>query len=644
MNFKRNTTYIALLTALVSMVLSVSAQVRPYRVTDRQVQNLLSSIESKTDIFRRQMDAALDNNRRWNNTQREENVTEYITNFENATDELKNNFDRRTSTDANVREVLNRAMFINNFMMNNRRVSQAAQNQWSSIRTDLNTLSNYYRVSWNWNNQVPVTNRAYFVTDAEVQTLLARLETRGDTFRRQADRWVRNSRYNNNENLSNYIDDFENATDSLKRNFDERDSVAGDVEAVLQRGAVIDRFVRANRMNGQAEREWRLIRNDLSTLANYYRVSWNWNSPVYPTFPTNSFDSRLTGTYRINLTQSDNVPTVVSRAISNNNYNSNQRDRVQRNLERRLTSPDVFVIEKNGQTVLLGSSLSQQVSLNADGIARSETNDNGRTIETRVKADNNDLQISYEGDRMNDFYVTFMPMSNGQLRVTRKVYLENRNELVTATSVYDKIDNVARWNNVNTRPNYPTDTTGNVYGDFVVPNNTQIVARLNEMLSTKTMQDGERFTMTVTSPSQYRGAIIEGRVVGDKSGVVSGRATMTLEFDSIRLTNGSTYRFAGIVDQVREPDGDNVSINNEGTIRDGSQTTKTATRAGIGAALGAIIGAIAGGGKGALIGAGIGAGAGAGSVVLQGRDNLELPNGTEFNITATSPTNVGYNR
>jgi hypothetical protein len=266
-------------------------------------------------------------------------------------------------------------------------------------------------------------------------------------------------------------------------------------------------------------------------------------------------------------------------------------------------------------------------------------------VQTRVTATNNDLTIDYEGDRMNDFYVSFMPLSNGQLRVTRRVNLENRNETVTVNSVYDKIDQIARWNNINTQT-YPNDTNsnnvpnnGNYNNDFIVPNNTRLVAVLDTPLSTRKFSDGDRFTMTVTTPGQYQGAIIEGRVNGTRSGVVSGRANLTLDFDTIRLRNGSTYRFAGIVDQVREPNGDVVSVNNEGTIRDSNQTTKTVTRAGIGAALGAIIGAIAGGGQGAAIGAGIGAGAGAGSVILQGRDNLELSTGTEFSLTAT-----GFNR
>jgi len=90
--------------------------------------------------------------------------------------------------------------------------------------------------------------------------------------------------------------------------------------------------------------------------------------------------------------------------------------------------------------------------------------------------------------------------------------------------------------------------------------------------------------------------------------------------------------------------GDNVAVTNEGTIRDRNQTTQTATRAGIGAALGALIGAIAGGGQGAAVGAAVGAGAGAGSVLIQGRDNVELEQGTQFSITATGPSNVGLIR
>jgi len=165
------------------------------------------------------------------------------------------------------------------------------------------------------------------------------------------------------------------------------------------------------------------------------------------------------------------------------------------------------------------------------------------------------------------------------------------------------------------------------------------------MVDSKVSQVGDRFTMEVTSPNQFRGAVIEGHIsqVGN-SGRVTGRANMSFDFDTIRMTNGQTYRFAGIIDSVRAANGDNVSVSNEGTVRDSNQTTKTATRAGIGAALGALIGAIAGGGQGAAIGAAVGAGAGAGTILIQGRDNVVLEQGTEFNITASSPNSTGFNR
>jgi YmgG-like glycine-zipper protein len=136
---------------------------------------------------------------------------------------------------------------------------------------------------------------------------------------------------------------------------------------------------------------------------------------------------------------------------------------------------------------------------------------------------------------------------------------------------------------------------------------------LNSDLSTQNVREGDRFTMTVRSPSQFEGATIEGQVLNlNRGGRITGRSEMTIDFDTIRLRDGRSYRFAGYLETVRTPDGEVVRVDNEGAIRDSDQTNKTVTRTAIGTAVGAIIGAIAGGGKGAAIGAVIGAGAGAG--------------------------------
>jgi hypothetical protein len=173
---------------------------------------------------------------------------------------------------------------------------------------------------------------------------------------------------------------------------------------------------------------------------------------------------------------------------------------------------------------------------------------------------------------------------------------------------------------------------------FLVSDGTPIVGVLNTPLSSRAARSGDTFTMTVTQPSEYRDAKIYGRISGVKrSGKLTGRSQLTLNFDRIRLPNGSSYRFAGLVESLRVPNGESINVDNEGTIQEKNQTTKTGTRAGIGTGAGALIGAIAGGGKGAAIGAIIGAGAGAGSVYAQGRTDLNLNAGTEIRLRATAP-------
>lgn len=515
--------------------------------------------------------------------------------------------------------------------------------------------------------------RTYRVTDRQMLTLMNRIETRTDAFKREMDLALnrgRLSRTDTREMVQRYIADFEGSTDRLKERFDSGRSVGSDVSDVLNRAVFIDRFMTRNTLTVSAQTRWTSLKTDLNTLANYYNVSWNWNQtlpdptiddprdnrPNTGNFPRNNgnwgmggrgFDARLTGTYRLNTSQSDNVTEVIDRSMGG--YETGIRDNMRRNLERRLTSPERIAIEKTGVSVTMASSLSPQVTFNADGVAHTETTARGRTIRTTASANNTSLILNYEGDRMNDFNVVFEPGRNGQLRVTRKIYLENRNEQVSVSSVYDKVNNVAQWSSVNDGStygnNYPGTGSTNTNTNFYIPNGTQLRARLVNAINTRDSQVNDRFTMEVVSPAQYQGAIIEGRVAqADRSGRVSGRANVSLEFDTIRLRNGTTYRFGGLIDSVRAANGDTVTVNNEGTVRDNNQTTKTATRAGIGAALGAIIGAVAGGGSGAAVGAVVGAGAGAGTVLIQGRDNIDLGQGSEFTITASSPNSIGYNR
>jgi hypothetical protein len=245
------------------------------------------------------------------------------------------------------------------------------------------------------------------------------------------------------------------------------------------------------------------------------------------------------------------------------------------------------------------------------------------------------LKVVSNGDQANDFTATFTPLLDGRrLLVTREIYAERLAHPVLVQSYYDRTSDVAQWNVYNGVPIY----SGNA-SLFVVPDGTQLMAVLNTNLSTRYTPNGDPFTMRVVSPAAYRDAVIEGHISGvDRGSRIAGRSEMNFNFDRIRLRNGQTYNFAGLVESVNTHNGESARVDNEGAVRDDeSRTNTTLERAGIGTAIGALIGAIAGGGKGAAIGAVVGAGAGAGSVYVQGRDDLDLLRGTDFTIRASSP-------
>jgi len=198
-----------------------------------------------------------------------------------------------------------------------------------------------------------------------------------------------------------------------------------------------------------------------------------------------------------------------------------------------------------------------------------------------------------------------------------------------------------------TYPNPPNRTGGRPTaitmkpGNYAVPNGVVLSGTLENEINTKASQSGDQFKMTITTPNEYRGAVIEGYLSGVRSsGRMTGQSAVTLNFIKITLPGGQTYDFAGSLREVRDTYGKVLNVDNESTVIGDNQTNQTAKRGGLGAGLGAVIGAIAGGAHGAVLGAVIGSGAGAGSVYAQGKDDFKLPRGSQITVTSTSPTNV----
>src|SRR5262249_6911436 len=245
-------------------------------------------------------------------------------------------------------------------------------------------------------------------------------------------------------------------------------------------------------------------------------------------------NNRLTGTWQLNADRSDNPRAAAERATRSLSFN--ERQRVQENLMRRLDAPRTLAIDRRGREVTMASSQGREVTFEANGLETSEISPNGRERRTRVTLFGDRLSVRSIGDRGSDYEVIFEPLDGGRsLQVTRSLYTERLNQAVVSRSVYERTSDVARFD---FDRDYPDVSPGYspTRGEFIVPNGTQLNARLNQPLSTRQTREGDRFTLIVRDPGPYSGAVIEGVVArAERSGRVSGRADMTLDFERIRM-------------------------------------------------------------------------------------------------------------
>ena len=639
----RKTIFQALLVVIASLGM-VEAGLAQFNSNNADIRDVVQRIQNDSRTLRNSAQNAADRgNYRMNELNR------LLTDLDTATTQLDRRLSYRRASADDARNVLDKGMAIDTFFVNNR-IRSGTLGDWQRLRSDLDQLAQAYSLNWQWNADSTYsggysggTYNNSNLTDIQLRQLVQRIDSRTTTFSRNL-RDDLNRRYNNDRSLDQVrqqLSAFETGVVQVRNRVNSRQIASSDVNNLLQSAAFLNNYVQNRQLSNLTETGWSQLRPDLEQLASAFNIAWNWST--YPgRYPGNGgYPGRgnLTGTYRIASDQSDDARRAVDDATRN--LSLAERQRVYDSLLRRLDPPQMLAIDRKGSSVTIASTRAPQISFVADGREQVETTPSGRSVRVRAQIVGDQLSISRTGDRADDFSVNFDLTDGGRrLMVTRTLSSDRLSQPVTVRSSYDRTSDVAQLNIYDTNRETPTtgSSSSDVLGSFVIPNGTEIVAVLNSDLTTQNARENDRFTMTVRSPGQYDGATIEGYVTSiDRSGRISGRSQMTLDFDTIRLRDGRSYRFAGILENVRLPNGDVVRVDNEGAVRDSDQTNKTIQRTAIGTAVGAIIGAIAGGGKGAAIGAVVGASAGAGSVYVQGRNDLELTAGTELTVRATGP-------
>ncbi len=281
------------LCSLLFVTTTTQAQIdgQPYRLSDKDVEKIIKRIEQQSDRFRSSLDSALDKSR-FNGTNREDDINSFVKDFYKETKKLRDNFDSHKSSSPDVEVVLQRASRIDDFT---RRypLSSRAQEDWSTLKGNLDELAAAYNVSWRWGRYEGSERNAstdyptgtpvglpYRVSDREVENVLRKIEQQSDKFKSALDSSLDKSRLDGTreeDNINKFVEEFYQQTKNLRDRFDDHKSTSVDVQSVLDRANRIESFLRRNPMRkNDAAREWSKLRSNLDELANIYNVAWQW--------------------------------------------------------------------------------------------------------------------------------------------------------------------------------------------------------------------------------------------------------------------------------------------------------------------------------------------------------------------------------
>jgi archaellum component FlaC len=281
---KTKTSLIAMAVAVLWMVgTTAQGQVigQPYRLSDKDVEKIIHRVENQANTFRKSLDASLDRSR-LDGTKREDDINAFIKAFDEQTKQLHDRFDDHKSVAADVEAVLDRASSIDSFVRR-QPLNDRAQNDWSTLKGSLDDLAQAYNVSWRWGGVAAITptttDLPYRLSDKEIEQILHRIEQQSGKFRGALDTALDKSRLDGTrreDDINAFIKEFDQEVKRLHDRFDERKSVAADVQAVLERSARIDDFMRRRRLTDKAQDEWSTLRINLDELAGAYGVTWRW--------------------------------------------------------------------------------------------------------------------------------------------------------------------------------------------------------------------------------------------------------------------------------------------------------------------------------------------------------------------------------
>src|ERR1051325_6644634 len=119
-----------------------------YNLNDVQMRQLVDRLNVRSATFSRTLRQDL-NRANSNDRYGLDEVRQQLSQFETALVELRNRVNSRQSSSSDARNVLEHAAYLNNYITN-RQLSYQTENNWNTMRQDLDRLASAFNIAWNW--------------------------------------------------------------------------------------------------------------------------------------------------------------------------------------------------------------------------------------------------------------------------------------------------------------------------------------------------------------------------------------------------------------------------------------------------------------------------------------------------------------
>ena len=256
---------------IASIVLTVgvsNAQVKQ-KISEEQLTELLSRIDTSTGAFAKSADKAMDK-AGYNGSARENDLNDVLKRFTSATSALRNDHSGPNAK-GDFEKVLHYGVSIENFLK--KYPLDGVQEDWTTLRSELGELATGFNITWEEGHAIGAP-----VGAVDVKNLCQHIEDVADHYKEALDKALDNSKLNNTateDEINQYIRDFRDATNSLQDHYNE-DRAKDDAKEVLTRANKIDGFMKKHKdaITPEVHSMWEPVRTDLDRLAKFYNVSW----------------------------------------------------------------------------------------------------------------------------------------------------------------------------------------------------------------------------------------------------------------------------------------------------------------------------------------------------------------------------------